>query len=708
MVDVTKLFGGPLTLAPKNEPPPIEHQVADAMQAAGLTPPHPIIFDGRLHRFRSGTKGQGGHGDRSGWYVLYSDGVPAGKFGCWRSGAEVNWRADIGRQISPVEEMAHARRLAEAKAARDAELAKSREVAASTVDYIWAKATPASAEHPYLLRKGVQPHGARITGDGRLIVPLYGSDGNLSSLQYISHDGGKLYHAGGATTGKYWQVGVTDDPGPIYIAEGFATAATIHEVMGRPCIVAYSASNLVPVTGEIRERFGATQEIIVVADNDASGTGQKYADQASAKHGARVVTPPVQGDANDYVQAGNDLMALLVPQPDDWLVTADSLCSVPAPISWLVKRWFQSQALMMVHGPSGVGKTFVVMDMCLRIASGMADWASYRVKAGAVVYLAGEGHYGIRGRIAAWRERHKPGPLRMWVSKHGCDLNTAQGYQKATDAIRALPEVPAIVVVDTLHRFLAGDENSAQDAKTMIDACDRIKQEFGCSVLLVHHTGVSDEAQHRARGSSAWRGALDIEVSVTQPDKDGPIKIEPRKIKDGEEPEPLHCELERVNIPGWLDEDGEQVSSAVVTFVPGPPPRAKTDSKFEANRKLFEAAWWSAGAEMRDEMPYLSRSGLKLKLRENGVTEPMIEKILKPKQTSELIGSLLAAEIIRPLEHGWVVIAEAHASAMRMRRENTSGPDRTSPEQSGRSGEGAGLRTPGPDPDRTGRTGDVT
>jgi len=698
----------PITLGAKVEAAPLEHQVADAMRAAGLSPPHPILFDGRLHRFRSGTKGQGGHGDKTGWYVLFPDGVPAGKFGCWRSGVECNWRADVGRTLTPVEEMAHARRLAEAKATRDAELARSREVAASTVEEIWANAYPATADHPYLARKGIQPHGARLTGDGRLVVPLYGADGSLSSLQYIAHDGGKLYHPGGATGGKFWQVGVSTSPGVLYIAEGFATAATIHEVTGRPCIVAYSASNLVPVTGAIREVYGATQDLVIVADNDKSGTGQKYADQASAKHGARVVMPPEPGDANDYVQAGHDLAALLMPQADDWLVTAESLCEVPAPISWLVKRWFQSQALMMVHGPSGVGKTFVVMDMCLRMASGMADWAGHKVKAGTVVYLAGEGHYGLRGRIAAWRERHKPERIRMWVSKHGCDLNTAQGYQKAADAIRALPEVPAIVVVDTLHRFLSGDENSAQDAKTMIDACDRLKQEFGCSVLLVHHTGVSDDAQHRARGSSAWRGALDIEVSVTQPDKDGPIKVEPKKIKDGEEPEPVHCELEPVEIPGWLDEDGEQVSSAVVAFVPGPPPRAKTDSKFEANRKLFEAAWWSAGAEMRDEMPYLSRAGLKLKLRQNGVTEPMIEKVLKPKLPNELIGSLLAAEIIKPLEHGWVVIAEAHASAMRMKRENSSGPIRTSPVRSGQSEEGAGLHSPGPDPDRTGRTGDVT
>ena len=48
----------------------------------------------------------------------------------------------------------------------------------------------------------------------------------------------------------------------------------------------------------------------------------------------------------------------------------------------------------------------------------------------------------------------------------------------------------------------------------MIDACNCIQREFGCAVWLVHHTGVSEEAQHRARGSSAWKGALDNEVNI--------------------------------------------------------------------------------------------------------------------------------------------------------------------------------------------------
>lgn len=667
MVDLTNILGN--AWQPPSQPhvDPPEVQLRDAIKATGLSPPREIFLDGKVHRFNSGTKGAGGHGDKPGWYIAFGDGIPAGRFGCWRSGIESTWRADIGRKFSHTEEMAHVRRMAEAKALRDAESARRHEIASNTVETIWVECGPAHEDHPYLRAKGVKSHGARVTGDGRLVVPLFDQAGDLSSLQYIAADGGKLYHAGAQTGGRFWQVGAHDDPGTLYVAEGFATAATIHEATRRPCIVAYSASNLVPVTGILREIHGAAQDIVVVADNDASGVGQRYAEQASAKFGARMVLIPEPGDANDWVQSGHDLAALLSPPNDDWLIPADEFCAQPAPISWLVRRWLQDQALIMVHGPSGGGKTFVVLDWCLRMSAGVQDWSGLKVRPGTVVYLAGEGHHGLRGRVAAWKVHNQSGPLSMWLSRDGCDLNTPAGYMRVVDNIRALPSRPNLIVVDTLHRFLLGDENSAQDAKTMLDACAALMSEFSCSVLLVHHTGVSDEAQHRARGSSAWRGALDIEISIV-PGKDGsPIQIIQRKSKDAEIAEPVYAELQSVTIPGWLDEDGQPVTSAVVSLTEAPV-AAKKESKVDGLRGQFKAAWWAAGVEDREGMPYISRARLKAKLIGDGCSESTADKKMKPGSADQLIGALIIAEFIKPIESGWVVIDRASASAMLMGR----------------------------------------
>jgi len=668
MADLSKVLGGPWAPPPEKLVAPPEAQLIDAMRAAGLQPPEEILMDGKIHRFKSGTKGAPGHGDKPGWYLVFGDGIPAGRFGCWRAGMEVTWRADVGRKLTQTEEMSHAKRLAEAKALRDAALERQHQVASDTVEKIWTGAQAALPDHPYLAKKGIQTHGARATGDGRLVLPLYDEDGTLATLQYIDHEGGKLYHPGGQTGGKFWMVGSLDEPGTLFVAEGFATAATIHETTDRPVVVAYSASNLVPVTGTLREMYGATQDIVIVADHDQSGVGQRYAEQASAKYGARMVMPPILGDANDYAQAGHDLAGLLMPPADDWLIPADDFCAQPSPISWLVKRWIQSQALVMVHGPSGGGKTFVVLDWCLRMASGTEDWAGHKVRQGNVVYLAGEGHHGLRGRVAAWKHHHKAGKLAMWLSKDGCDLNTPTGYLKVVEQVRMLKDRPSVIVVDTLHRFLSGDENSAQDAKTMLDACNALMQEFNCSVILVHHTGVAEEAQHRARGSSAWRGALDIEISIV-PGKEGvPMQIVQRKSKDAELAETIHVELQQVAIPGWRDEDDQQVTSAVIVQAQAPTV-TKKDSKIDSHRKTFENAWWASGAEERNGLPYLSRSAMmEYLVQKMNVSESSAKVYIKPSATGKPIADMLVAEIIESFEHGWIVIDDTQASVMMIRK----------------------------------------
>jgi phage/plasmid primase-like uncharacterized protein len=670
MSDITYMFGGQPFVAPAlRQPDPPEQQLRDAMVDAGLEPPDLIELDGKIHRFKSGTKGSGGHGSKPGWYIAFGDGIPAGRFGCWRAGIEQIWRAETGRELNHADQMAHARRMAEAKSLRDAEQMRKHEVAADTVELIWSGAQSALLDHPYLARKCIGVHGARSTGDGRLVVPLYSDDGALASLQYIDHEGNKLYHPGGQTGGKFWMIGTLDEPGTIYLAEGFATAATIYEVTHRPCVVAYSASNLVPVLGVLRARHGASQDIVIVADNDVSGVGKSYAEQAAAKHGARVVIPPNKGDANDYVTAGGDLASLLVPIVDNWLVQADEFASEPAPLRWLVKHWIQSNALIMVHGPSGGGKTFIVLDWALRMASGAPDWLGHKIMPASVVYLAGEGHHGLRGRIAAWKQHHRPPALlSMWLSQDGCDLNTPAGYQRVVENIRRLPTSPDLIVVDTLHRFLSGDENSAQDAKSMLDACAGLMAEFKCSVSLLHHTGVSEEAQHRARGSSAWRGALDIEISIVPGSDSRPIQIIQRKSKDAELAGECWVNLQSVSISGWLDEEGVEVGSAVVIKADAPV-ATKKPSKLAGHCKTFENAWWASGAEERNGNPYISRSGMLDYCRKNlGLSDASAKQHLKASVSGKPIADLILAEMIEPFEQGWQVKESAYRSAMLLRK----------------------------------------
>jgi phage/plasmid primase-like uncharacterized protein len=102
-----------------------EQQLIDAIAYEGLTPPATVHLDGKLHRFKSDK-----NKSKNGWYVAYGDGRPAGHFGCWRRQIDVSWRAEGGPSMTPSEEIAHAKRMAEMRAARDAEMARHHEVIA--------------------------------------------------------------------------------------------------------------------------------------------------------------------------------------------------------------------------------------------------------------------------------------------------------------------------------------------------------------------------------------------------------------------------------------------------------------------------------------------------------------------------------------------------------------------------------------------------
>lgn len=676
MADLSKVLGGPWAPPPEKLVAPPETQLIDAMRAAGLEPPEEIHFDGKIHRFRSGTKGSPGHGDKPGWYLVFGDGIPAGRFGCWRAGMEITWRADVGRKLTEFEEMAHARRINESKVLREAAQERQHQVASETVEKIWLSGGAAHPDHPYLKRKGIQTHGVRITGDGRLMVPLYDADGTLSTLQYIDEDGGKLYHPGGQTGGKFWMVGSLDEPGTLFVAEGFATAATIHETTDRPVVVAYSASNLVPVTGTLREMYGATQDIVIVADHDQSGVGQRYAEQASAKYGARMVMPPILGDANDYAQAGHDLAGLLVQQTGTAVIDklkvvfGDQLGSDYEAPDELVEGLMTIGSSVVVYGDSNSGKTFWALSVATAIATG-TDCYGRKTDAGLVIYLASEAPASIRSRMQAIKKYH------------GCDLenlamvpvpmNFYNGDQDAHDVIelvRAIEQIKGrpvrLIIGDTLARMSAGaNENSGEDMGPVMARFDQVATATGAALMIIHHNG--KDAAKGARGWSGIRAHIDTEIEVIE--KEGIRMVNVTKQRElPSKGEAIYFKLEVVEM--GISKFGGPATTCVA--IPDDESNAtkphKKPTKHDENVRTVERAWWSSGAEERNGIPYLSRSALRDLLVKDGMAERTAKNKTEASRPEGIIAQLLNAGTLETFEHGWIFINEVQVSAMMMQK----------------------------------------
>ena len=256
----------------------IEAAFLQAMSDAGAAMLKPyLVGDGALHRYRvDGDKA----GSLNGWYVLHLDAEPFGAFGSWKTGQSCSWSAERPETMTPVERAAQAARMVEARRARDAEQAKVQADAAARAEALWTKSHPATNQHPYLARKRVQAYGIRVLGPS-LVIPLRDVAGELHSLQFIGADGRKTFLTGGRKRGCYYAIGRPVDA--LCIAEGYATAATIHEATGQATACAFDAGNLEPVARALRGKFPRSR-ITVCADNDAGTQGNlgvRYAEAAA-------------------------------------------------------------------------------------------------------------------------------------------------------------------------------------------------------------------------------------------------------------------------------------------------------------------------------------------------------------------------------------------------------------------------------------------
>lgn len=277
----------------------------DAMRAAGYEPPA-TITPGKFHRFSANGRPK----DTAGFCKLFDD-LRGGIFGDFRSGATHEWQS--AKPTDDVDRRAYAEAIQRAKQERERELAELAQAARDKAAAIWQAAQPANDNHPYLVAKQVKAHGLRHSRDA-LVVPIRDNDGTLHSLQFIQPDGSKRFLTGGAIRGHY--AGIGRPAGRIYIAEGYATAASIFEATGTACAIAFNAGNLEPVALNLRHRF-PDAEIIIAADNDVGtpgNPGMTKAAKAAAVAQATVVAPEA-GDFNDLAAAaGQDaVQAALTP-----------------------------------------------------------------------------------------------------------------------------------------------------------------------------------------------------------------------------------------------------------------------------------------------------------------------------------------------------------------------------------------------------------
>lgn len=270
----------------------------------------------------------------------------------------------------------------------------------------------------------------------------------------------------------------------------------------------------------------------------------------------------------------------------------------------LIKDVLGKSELSVIYGESNCGKTFFMTDLAFHVARGI-EWRGYRTTQGGVMYAALEGAKGLSGRFEAYCLKHKT-DKNMPFAMMPCALDfysDAANISEFIDLIKSAQDDigdPALVVVDTLSRALAGgDENSGQDMGRLVYYADMIRRETNAHLSFVHHSGKNKALG--ARGHSSLRAAVDTEIEISRDDDADYSSIKFVKQREMEMIDDLAFSLERVvlGINGFK----EEVSSCVVIeATASDTPKEKAQSAKE--RFVHEAIIATIDQHGKDRVPY--------------------------------------------------------------------------------------------------------
>ena len=300
--------------------------------------------------------------------------------------------------------------------------------------------------------------------------------------------------------------------------------------------------------------------------NDTTPQGSNEQRESQEGNNARTSQQATNSTHEENAQGGND-------DGDYSHFSFAEACRTAKPQTYLIYNEVLSKGLHMTYGEPASGKTFYVIDKAASIAcEEIKSWHGKNIRHGQVVYFAGEASEGVKLRCKGWAIKRGINPENVNLvifNEVFClddEKDTEHTINKTIQQIRKHAPNAVYILFDTLHAFMHGDENLAVDTNKFLKVCRTLSNTFDCAVELIHHVGNSQDAKKRGRGSSAWKGAMDIETlveNIASTDTSLTCRISQNKHKDGKKHK-LVFNMEEVVLPGLFDDAGH----AVTTLVP--------------------------------------------------------------------------------------------------------------------------------------------
>jgi hypothetical protein len=200
----------------------------------------------------------------------------------------------------------------------------------------------------------------------------------------------------------------------------------------------------------------------------------------------------------------------------------------------LIDGVLDRHTLAVLAGRDQSYKSFLMLAWLLCLATG-TPWEGHEVERTQVLYVVGEGAWGLDARISAWEQHHGIEVPHTWFTVRRAPVNLFRGGADLDDLLRRLAHAThgiGLVAFDTLRRCSAGANlNLEADAGIVITNLDRIRDATdNGSVAYVAHT---DKGDNDTRGSGALEDDADIVWRAKQDDETGAVRFRLAKRKDG-------------------------------------------------------------------------------------------------------------------------------------------------------------------------------
>ena len=224
---------------------------------------------------------------------------------------------------------------------------------------------------------------------------------------------------------------------------------------------------------------------------------------------------------------------------------ADELDQLPA-AQPLIHGVLNRESYVILRGRDHTFKSFVALDWSWCLATGKR-WQARDVEQVRVLYIVGEGAYGIHQRKQAWEAAWRtPIPAGQWVMRRQA-LDMHHGGPPLDELLERVHTGRfGLVVVDTLRKVSGRADGNGSDMGAVVDNLTRLREatDNGSVVVLAH----TDKNDVDTRGYSGIEDDADIVWHAKRPHDAPPLALDlvNTKMKDGPDGERIELTMSPV------------------------------------------------------------------------------------------------------------------------------------------------------------------